>query len=398
MYLTGLVHRRRLHDIAMRWMCDDPHPDDGRLVTEILLFEGLVSIAESRRFLEGLFGDVFGRPFTATRVHHKHEVREMALEAIGDPTPRQHELMQAYHANPEAYFRRMPIEGILFHGPDGELIGSHRIKRPRRVAEKACRRMADFLGGLIRRRATELAQERAASMGVALETMFTPRDEQVREFSLAEESLGRLFKAKSITVPAAALHIDDVIGFKIIGDTEALLRTEDYIVRHPSATVVEREEHEGDYNAVNILVDLSLPTAGTIIDRCRDVDWRFGEARGVPPERLATDFPEYVESGAPHIRIELILTSFDEFLESELGRCIHEYRVLEQRYDRSYTGPIAKNAEFIIEYLLAVAFGPSIEFPDIPVKMWGRYLPETLSHAIRRLHGRGRGALISLEP
>jgi len=377
-------------------MCDDPRPEDGRLVTEIMLFEGLVSIAEARRFMDDLYGEVFGRPLDTTPVRYKHEVREMALEAIGDPTPRQHALMQGYHANPEAYFRGMPIEGMLIRGPDQELVGAHRIKRPRRVAEKACRRMADFLGGLIRRRATELAQERADSLGVSLEAMVTPRDEQVREFTRAEESLGRMFRAKSITVPAAALHIDDVIGFKVIGDTEALLRTEDYIVRHPSATVVEREEHNGEYNAVNILVDLTLPPAGAIIDRCRNVDWSFGATRGLTPEQLAADFPPYVESGAPHIRIELILTSFDEFLESEIGRCIHEYRVLEQRYDRSYTGPIAKNAEFIIEYLLAVAFAPSVEFPSIPVKMWGHYLPETLSHAIRKLHGRGRGALISL--
>jgi len=395
MYLTCLVHRRRLHDIAMRWMCDDPQPDDGRAVTEILLFEGLVSIFEARTFMDGLYGEVFGQPLGRTAVGYKHEVREMALEALRDPTPRQHELMQAYHANPEAFFRRMPIAGELIHGPDGALIGSHRIKRPRRVAEKACRRMADFLGGVIRRRATELARDRAESLGVPLEKMVTPSEEQVREFTRAEESLGGLFKASSITVPAAALHIDDVIGYKVIGDSGELLRTEDYIVRHPSATVVDREEHTGEYNAVNILVDLQLPPAQQIISRCSAVDWRFGERRGLTAEQLAADFPDYIRTGAPHIRIELILTTFDEFLESELGRCIHEYRVLEQRFDRDYTGPMAKNAEFIIEYLLAVAFGPSVDFDAIPVKMWGHYLPETLAHAIRKLYQREQTALIS---
>jgi hypothetical protein len=39
------------------------------------------------------------------------------------------------------------------------------------------------------------------------------------------------------------------------------------------------------------------------------------------------------------------------------------------------------------EYLIAVAFSPQIKLSGLPIKLWGRYLPDTLSSHIRRLYG-----------
>ena len=60
MYLTGLVHRRRLFNIALRWLTDAPHTQDARAATEIFVYDGLVSIESARRFMSSLLTDVFG--------------------------------------------------------------------------------------------------------------------------------------------------------------------------------------------------------------------------------------------------------------------------------------------------------------------------------------------------
>lgn len=398
MFLTGLTHRRRLYNVVTRWLTDRPRPTDGRTATEIFIYDGVVSIAEARGFMGALYEDVFGGPLSAHRIQYKHELRELALEAIGTPTARHYQMMEAYHSNPEGFFRRMPIDGVLVFGADARMIGGYRIKRPRRVAEKASRRVADHLGGLIRARAEELAARRAQSQGMSLRQMTSSPEQEKRDFMDAEFWLSERFRKGSIRIPTDALPIDDVLGFKIIGTTEELARTEAFIASYPGATVFEREEHSGEYNAVNILVDLELPPHDEIIARYAELDWTFAATRGLDPEQLAHGFPDFVRGGARSIRLELILTTFDEFLESELGRCMHEYRILEQRERRDYRGRMAKNAEFIIEFLLAVAYSPTTQLPEIPVKMWGQYLPETLSYASRRLAGRHQVGLIVSTP
>jgi hypothetical protein len=395
MFLTGLTHRRRLFNVAMRWLTDQPRPEDARAVTDIFVYEGLVAVAEARHFMAEVYRGAFGPTLGAQRIVYKHELRELALEAIGTPTPRQYEMMEAYHANPEAYFRRMPIDGEMYFGGEGQLVGGYRIKRPRRVAEKASRRLADHLGGLIRTRAEELAAHRASREGRAMGELRPSPGEEEREFIEAEAWLSDRFRDGTMRLPTEAMHIDDLVGFKVIGSPEELERAEQVIAAHPKTTIYERELHSGAYNAVNLLVDLELPTDDEIVGRHRSLDWSFAAGRGLTTEQLAAGLPTFVEGSADTIRIELILTSFDEFLESELGRCIHEYRVLEQRARRDYRGRMAKNAEFIIEFLLAVAFSPTVEIDEIPVKMWGQYLPETLSNATRRLLGVEQSGLIS---
>ena len=394
MFLTGLTHRRRLYNIAMRWLTDRPRPSDGRDVTEIFVYDGAISIPAARSFMADVYECAFGAGFSWRPIRYKHELREMALEAIGDPTPRQYEMMERYHANPEAFFRRMPIDGSMVVSSEGRLLGGFRIKRPRRVAEKASRRMADHLGGLIRERAEELAGRRARRLGVAMDDLpFSPEDEQ-NEFLEAESWLSDQFRDGRIRIPTEALDVDDVIGFKIIGDDDELRRAEEFIAGYRTVEIVEREEHSGAYNAVNLLVNLSLPPVDSTLAQYRDADWSFAIGRGMSADLLTRRFPDYLRGGARRIRLELILTSFTEFLESEMGRCIHEYRILQQREARDYRGRMAKNAEFIIEYLLSVAFSPTLDVAEVPVKMWGQYLPETLSYATRELFGQGKIRLV----
>jgi hypothetical protein len=45
------------------------------------------------------------------------------------------------------------------------------------------------------------------------------------------------------------------------------------------------------------------------------------------------------------------------------------------------------NVEFLVESLFAVGFSSRVDIDQVPIKLWGRYLPETLSSYVRQLHG-----------
>jgi hypothetical protein len=95
-----------------------------------------------------------------------------------------------------------------------------------------------------------------------------------------------------------------------------------------------------------------------------------------------------VESGERTFRAEVILTTRADLVESEFGSAIHEARIIEQRQGSPYAGRIASNASFIITYMLMLALSPTIAASEqLPVKMWGRYLPDVYSVAIWRLFG-----------
>jgi hypothetical protein len=116
---------------------------------------------------------------------------------------------------------------------------------------------------------------------------------------------------------------------------------------------------------------------------------------------LAKGFPDYVAGGERTFRAEVILTTRADLVESEFGSAIHEARILEQRHGVPYAGRIASNASFIISFMLMLALSPTIETPDpLPVKMWGRYLPDVYSVAIWKLFGitLGRDMVDSLMP
>jgi hypothetical protein len=65
---------------------------------------------------------------------------------------------------------------------------------------------------------------------------------------------------------------------------------------------------------------------------------------------------------------------------------MHETRIVRQRRLQDGCGNITTNIEYIIEFLLAVGMSPATRIDEIPIKIWGRYLPDTLSNEIRKLY------------
>jgi len=115
------------------------------------------------------------------------------------------------------------------------------------------------------------------------------------------------------------------------------------------------------------------------------IDWSFAAGRGLPIEDLDRRFGAYVESCRRTFRVELILTTFEDLVESEFGVGIHEQRILEQRDVAADFGRIARNASSIIEYMLRLATSPTVKIDEIPFKIWGRYIRDTVAHEIAEL-------------
>jgi hypothetical protein len=381
------MHRGDLFDITLRWLNDDLQPEDGRRLTEIFLYESMVSCPTVQDYMLRFFQRLYGGGLSVERVRQKQDLRQRLIESVLEPNPRINFLVSAFRENPEEFFPRLPVDAVLLFAPGHRLVSVSRIKRPARVAEKAAYRKADALADMIRGEAKLYASDRAVARGVDLKQLVSTQEQMRSDFLAAERRVAAGFRNGEISLDRRDLTINDIIGFKIIGDEEELSWAEQMLAEEPHVTVVEREVHRGHYNATNLQVDVELPPVGQLVDEARDMDWSVATSRGLDPEEAQKNFSRFVESGARSVRTEVILTTFPELIESELGRSLHELRILRLRERQPYSGQIAENARYLIEYLLAVAYAPTVQVPELPVKMWGRYLPETLINAVRRLHG-----------
>jgi len=400
MHLTSITHRKQLFELATRWFGDAPRPGDGRFLTQVFIYENLITAGMVRTLLTGIKNAVHPGAVRLLRLHSKDELRDAIVEACQDPTPREAELFRQYRQRPEEFFPGTPSDVVLGLRADGAILGMARVKRLRRIAEKGSRRVADKLAGAINDRATAVAMRRAETYGIPLRQLLSSKTEMAEDFAQAERIVSRTFRDGVLVFQPEDLRIDDGIGFKFVGTPGEMAAIEAAIRDHPAVIGVQREEHHGLYNDINLLVDLQLPDTGQIVGLERSRDWSVLSGRGLTAADLAGGFAGYVESGERSFRVEVILTTRADLVESEFGSAIHEARIIEQRHGTPYAGRIASNASFIISYMLMLALAPSIATPELPVKMWGRYLPDVYSVAIWKLFGitLGREQVDSLVP
>jgi len=393
-FLTSLMHRDELFDITMRWLNDDPREEDGQRLTEIFLFESAVSAPIVQDIMLGFFGKLYSGALSVERVQYKDVLRSRLIEAIPYYTPRMRELVEAYQASPEQFFPGMPVDAVLLSTPTQRLVSLSRIKRPTRVAEKVSFRLIDALADRIRQEAEVFASARALARGVPLDRLISSEQQMREDFVGAERVVATQFRQGEFTFHRSQLTINDIIGFKLMGDEGELLWAEQMLADEPGIAVVEREEHRGHYNATNLLLDIELPPVGKLIDDNAHRDWHQAAQRGLDAKEAPKQFAAFVESGARTVRAEVILTTYPELIESELGRSLHELRILRLRERQPYSGQISENARYLIEFLLAVAYAPSIHVAELPIKMWGRYLPDTVLTAVGRLFGLQQNGLL----
>ena len=388
MYLMSFIHREKLLRIAERWFCARPDPNDALSLTEILISDGFVIGETLKNIVRLLLQTLHPGPFHEKRIHFKGELRDIICNSGRENSPRVEELCRLYRKNPDYYYREAPINGMVCLDQDQKLLGLYRIKRPRRIAEKANRKIANWIFRTVIDRARKMAEERARRLGVPIEGFITPEEEMVREFVRAEEEIAESFREGTIRFDRTASTIHDVGGIKIVADTEKLAYLERILDGEPSILILDKESYLGAYQATNYVLDVQWDPE----DACRGYrdnrGWERYLDRGIPEARLKKGLEHFLEDTKPNIHIELILSTFPHMAESELGDSIHEERILTQRNNKMYQGYIPMNVEFLLEYLFAVGFSPRVHIDYVPIKLWGRYLPDTLSSHIRLLYER----------
>ncbi|MHC1724533.1 MAG: hypothetical protein AB9866_00665 [Syntrophobacteraceae bacterium] len=386
MYLSSFIHREQLLHIVERSFWGRSEPDDALNLTRIFIADGYV-LGETMGTLAADLLERFGdRKFRQLRIRSKGELRDALSNCSRHISPRVEYLLGCYRKNPEYFYYDTPVNGVLCIDDSGQLVATYRLKRPKRIAEKANRRIADWIFETVLEKARSLAKSRADAYGVPLELLQTPRELMVREFLDAEESIAGRFRDGTIRFDRSSITIKDVGGMKILGEEEEISEIERVLRHDPSMQVIEREDHSGSYEATSLILEIPWNREQVCRNYRDSGSWEKYLNRGIPESELKKGIEPFLEKAEPRIRIELILSTFEAMVESEIGTSIHEERIIAQRDIKPYKGYIPMNVEFLLEYLFALGFSPSVKIDALPIKLWGRYLPDTLVMYIRRLY------------
>lgn len=385
-YLTSFIHRENLLNIAERWFCGHPEEGDALRLTEIFICDGFVVGETLDMITRRLLSGIYPGPFQGKRLRFKGELRDTLCRCHCRVTPRMEDLFCLYLKKPDFFYQEAPINGMMCLDEKEQLVGLYRIKRPRRIAEKANRKIANWIFQIVQNRARKMAEDRATAFGIPLYMLVTPEAEMVKEFKNAENAISKSFSEGTIEFSKEDLTIHDVGGIKIVAETEKLKHLEEELSQDPSLRIVEEEEYYGNYQAKSLILEVSWD-AEQVCRRYRDTRrWEKYLNRGIPEEALKRGLEPLLVGAGGKIFVELILTTYPDLVESELGNSIHEERILTQRDNKIYKGYIPTNVEFLLEYLFAVGFSPQTRIESLPIKLWGRYLPDTLVSEIRRLY------------
>ena len=393
MYLSSFIHRNDLFDIAERWLLGRLEPDDGLRITQILICDGFVLGQTLEAIVRVLLETVQGEIFKQKRIQFKGQLRDAICTSPLDGNARIHELVNLYTTNPEFFYREAPINGSIYIDGDNRLLGLYRIKRPRRIAEKANRYVANWIFQLVQNRAKEMAGERAKDLNIPLENLITPQKLMDSEFVMAEKDIAKMFKDNNIRLDRSALQIHDVGGIKIVASSEKLSLLERALSEQPNMRVNERESFSGNYQATSLVIEVVWDTEYVCRRYMDSRAWRKYLNRGLSETDLKKGLEPLLERAEPTLKFELILSTFPDMVESELGNSLHEERIVAQRDNKLYRGYIPMNVEFLLEYLLAVGVSPHTHIEKLPIKIWGRYLPDTVIDHIRALYGMPDGEL-----
>ena len=387
MYLSSFIHRDHLFDIAERWLLGWLEPDDGLRITQILICDGFVLGQTLESMMRVLLERVHGTVFRQKRIQFKGQLRDVICNSPLDGSARVYELVSLYNTNPEFFYREAPINGSIYIDNDSRLLGLYRIKRPRRIAEKANRYVANWIFQVVQNRAKEMAQGRARDHNVTLEELITPKNLMDFEFIRAEKDIAKMFKDNKINLDKSALKIHDVGGIKIVASREKLSLLEKELSEQLKIRVNDRESFSGDYQATSLIIEVPWDP-DHVCRRYMDTRaWRKYLNRGLSETELKKGLEPLLEGSKSTLITELILSTFPDMVESELGNSLHEERIVAQRDNKLYRGYIPMNVEFLIEYLLAVGVCPHTHIEQLPIKIWGRYLPDTVIDHIRALYG-----------
>jgi hypothetical protein len=220
---------------------------------------------------------------------------------------------------------------------------------------------------------------------------------KLNDYAEAEKQIMLRIRQNGIKFPVDPMRINDILGTKIIDSGFGEKGLESVLTSLPGISIFEKKQHSGNYNAIHYIIELQVNFDYITDQFKKNLKYQNSIRSKLPSVPLYEDFINFVTTGTDTIHLDLILTTFEELVESEIGRSMHESRIFLQRQEQELYGNISLNIEYIIEYLLAVGLSPTLHLNEIPIKIWGRYLPDTLSYRIRSLYQMPEYSLIDEE-
>jgi hypothetical protein len=389
--LTSLLRREDLKDIILRWMCNQLLQEDCENIKKIVNFNVHVLNLYLGSFCNDLFSYLSGAEIWSFQVTTKGQLKDFIIDAATYKDERLEHIRTRYKRYPEDFYRSTPFHGEIYGAGAKEhptYLGHSRIKRFRRVAEKASRRMIGIIFDEIKKRADALAFERASRLGVPKHELVTPLEEQKEEFIHAERRLIKQLR-QGIFYPNEAIvqtgKIQDVAGVKVVIDDDRTHDFERFFDDKQNCSISEKEEHTGAYGATNYIIDLRLDKK-MLLERLPDT--RVTDVlstRGMNRDTIIEDYKTFIETAEDNVFFEVITCNYPEMIESEFGRSMHEERILAQREQVEYRSSIARNVRYITEYLFLFAVSGKKCIQELPIKLWEKTIPDTYDHAIREL-------------
>jgi hypothetical protein len=379
MYLSAFLHRTDFFEITNRWLSDRLEPEDPIEITRIMTYDSFAAWETLLLFINELLKSLTNLPFKKTSILHKKVLKDFLCNNSHPKSDRIQSLISEYMEMPEFYYVGSPITGYIYHDRLINLLSICRFKRTRRIAEKASRYASIHVYNEVKALAKDISKKR---------TKIKNHNELLlhNDYIEAEKQIMSRIRENGIKFPVDSMAINDILGTKIIDNGYGENKIESVLTRLPGVSIVEKEKHSGNYNAVHYNIELKV-NFDYITDKFKkNSKYQNSIKSRIPNVRLYEDFTEFIITGADTIHIDLIFTTFEELVESEIGRSMHESRIFRQRQGQDLYGNISLNIEYIIEYLLAVGLSPTVYMDEIPIKIWGRYLPDTLSYLIRKLY------------
>ena len=389
MYLTAFLHREALFDITNRWLSNRLREGDPLAITKIITYDSFAAWDVLQEFIDALLTPLIRAPLHKRKLRDKKELKDFICNVNFQSSEHIQNLIASYRNMSEFYYVGSPMAGYIHYNEHRRLACISRFKRVKRIAEKASRYASMILSESVKTTARELTD-------LMVNHADSTTEKSLDQLLKAEKEVMDRIKNDGITLPVEPMKIMDILGAKIIDHGFGERALEAVISEMPGVTIVEKERHSGNYNAIHYVVEVVVDF-DYLIQRFNDSHKSFDcTKRGLSQENIQEDFARFLVTGSNSIQLDLILTTFEELIESEIGRSMHETRIFLQRQQQTYFGNIPTNVEYIIEYLLAVALSPVVFIDEIPIKIWGRYLPDSLSYSIRKLYNMPEHSLIEI--
>lgn len=390
LYLESFIHRVRFAEIVSRWMVNQPQPEDLPNLKAIVNFNSYVARMWVEQLARKLLLGLHGREPLSFPAKTKERLKDFVANHPSYTNVRIESMIARYKKFPEDFYRETPFDGTIYYTRESGsplFLGTTRIKRFRRIAEKGSRRIVDFMFERIRGHADDLATERAKRLGITKDQLITPPEEMVEEFRHAERRLIKSIKLGTIQSELPILSIPDVVGIKLIVEQDQHMRLLDVLTSYPACTLLEQERHSGHYNATNLRVAFHLPREQLLARPPSGQSLKVLTQRGFDAAQVADQYREFLETSEDHVLLEIIVCNFHDFLESEIGRSMHEDRVLEQRSNQNYRSHLAMSIRYMMDYMLTLCLSPGMPVvTDVPIKLWVKYMPDTIDRLIRDVY------------